>query len=185
MIYPYSLILLLGLMGCSSRYVSPSLLPTSVEKTIYRLNYCLNQIKHPKIFQTLDNILIGKAKKEFRELSFIFNQLRPGQNTGNVSSSGISTSTSSISSSSTSGSNASIGVTSRKFKKELELYTLYAQSLKIKILSVKYNKNKAVAETIFFDSHLILEERKRILLEKEDRLWKIKEIIAISEGDGD
>ncbi len=167
-------------------------MPTSVEKTIHRFNYCLNQIKHPKIFQTLYNILIGKARNEFKELGIIFTQLQPGGNTGSLGSSsnsisGIS-SNSSFNSSSTSintgnTSTNSTGVNSRKFKKELELYTLYAQSLKIKILSVQYNKNKAEAETIFFDSHLILEERKRILLEKEDELWKIQEIIAIPADD--
>ncbi len=191
MIYRYSSILLLALMGCSGRQVSPSLLPTSVEKTIHRFNYCLNQIKHPKIFQTLNDILIGKARDEFRELGIIFSQLRPGQNTGSISSSSTSSSTSTTTnstvstSSTTSTTSSSVGVNSRKFKKELELYTLYARSLKIKILSVQYNKKKATAETIFFDSHLILEERKRILLEYADRLWKIKEIIAISVDDDD
>ncbi len=188
MIYPYILILTIGFVGCFSRQVSPSLLPTSVEKTIHRFNYCLNQIKHPKIFQSLNDILIGKARDEFRELGIIFSKLRPGQNTGSISSSSTSSSTSTTTSSTVSTSSttsSSVGVNSRKFKKELELYTLYARSLKIKILSVQYDKKKAVAETIFFDSYLILEERKRILLEYVDQLWKIKEIIAISVDDVD
>ena len=61
-------ILLVSLSYCTSLSVNPGLYPTSIEKTIKRFNYCLNHIDKKEIFESLTEILTGKAKDEFDDL---------------------------------------------------------------------------------------------------------------------
>lgn len=70
----YTLILLsFFLLQCSDD-ISSSLLPTSVEKTIKRFNYCMNQIDQKAIFETLEQIVIGEAREEYRSIKKLISQ---------------------------------------------------------------------------------------------------------------
>ncbi len=64
-------IFIILIINSCTEAISPSLKPSTVEKTIKRFNYCLNKIDKPHIFETIDQILIGKAEEELDELNDI------------------------------------------------------------------------------------------------------------------
>ena len=157
-------LLLIIFTFCTEKEITPSLYPTSVEKTIERYNFCLNHILDPFVFETLDEIIVGELQKEFKEL----NELLSSANLAQSSNLGHQLKPS-----------ASIQLIGKKFRKQLELFIVYAKELRIKILKVKHLGNKAEVKAIFFDDELIFEERKKIFLVKVKDLWKIEKIIPL------
>ncbi|MDH5682381.1 MAG: hypothetical protein OEZ36_12390 [Spirochaetota bacterium] len=189
------LILLFTNIACSGKYLVPSLYPTSIEKTIKRFNYCMNFIHKMEIFQTLDYILTGPAKDDYKELMkflYLTGIAKPAniqkkdssgaQQTGGVSS-GQTSPTASPSTSSTgstqTSSDSELNQLAQSLKNELFDYARYAKKLRIKVLNVSIHDKTARVEAYFFDTTLIWEEKWIISLAYEDDLWKISEFKQI------
>ncbi len=129
--------------------VSPTLLPSSVEKTIQRLNYCLNNIDRDDIFGSLSQIMIGKAEENFDELRTLINQNQREKTAQ---------------------------------RDNIDRYRKFAKNLKIKVVKIQIDQDRAIATTLFFNINFLSEDKRKILLKKIDNLWIIEEIIILKKN---